>query len=76
MESVERDPKTDPQTGDILRATIYTNGRERHVTGRLGSRVLYEAVSPTNRRVRQCTLRMWREWCERCKVEITQRGTS
>ena len=70
----ERNPITDPMPGDIVRATIYKNGRERHVAGRAHGRLTYYAVSPTRRDILGCSIQAWRRWCEYAKVEIIQRG--
>jgi hypothetical protein len=69
-----RDPTISPEVDDIVRATIYKNGRMRHVTGVRDDYVTYMAVSPTKTKVTGCDLRSWQRWCAYTKVEIVQRG--
>lgn len=71
-DKMERDPRKLPKAGDIVRSTVYKNGRERHVVSALGDIIQYVAVSPTNRRTMQCRLRPWQEWCETAKVEVVK----
>ena len=57
-----RDPRTDPQPGDVLRGT---HGVKRRVRQREGD-WLFVGESRTRYRMR---LAVWQEWCERRAAE-------
>lgn len=55
----QRDPKEDPQAGDLI---TLTNGKLRRVTARRGGDVDYNDAKfyPHN-----CWISTWREWCRK-----------
>lgn len=58
-----RDPCQDPQRGDIVRATAFTNNRERHVTVRRNDTVRYTLVTREKSEPQNCSIQAWRQWC-------------
>ena len=60
----KRDPRFDPQPGDILTpVTVTPNDQPREVTHRPPGSVAYRTA--TNRPITHCMLLTWREWCQR-----------
>lgn len=68
-----RDPKIDPQPGDIVRATQFKNERERHVIARRGGDVDYLAVTSANSVQKNCWISTWQSWCAPPAVVVIQR---
>lgn len=68
----QRDPKIDPQNGDIVRATQFKNERERHVAGRRGNHVDYLAVTAKKTVQKNCWITTWQDWCRINKVDVIQ----
>ena len=58
-----RDPRTDPQPGDVL---LGLDGLERHVFRRNGD-ALQIGDATSSYRMR---LGHWREWCEKSQAEV------
>lgn len=72
-----RDPTVDPQYGDIVRSTVYKNGRERHAfrrEGPFGNEVVYFAVTEAKSVTKRCGITTWQDWCRRNRVAIVQRA--
>lgn len=74
---MERDPRIDPVTGDIVRAPHVSGGKgvERHVVARRGGDIDYVRVTLTSTsKTKNCWISTWRQWCHEERVEIVQRG--
>lgn len=64
--TADRDPRIDPQTGDIV---ISSTGIRRYVTYRNGGNVSYAG------RVKLkciCCISTWREWCRKNNAEVVE----
>lgn len=61
-----RDPRQDPQTGDI----VGRFNNRRHVILRDGDFVAYRrgVVPNPNEPPRKCDLATWQAWCQKCEV--------
>jgi hypothetical protein len=72
---MSRDPRTDPQAGDILRSTISKHTRERRVIARIGHIVeyaLYRGDGPGSRHL--CRVSTWTGWCRIYEAKIKAIG--
>lgn len=65
-----RDPRIDPQPGDIVQAT---SGKGRHVIGVARGDIRYRQIDCKNQAERMCWLSTWREWCRKNKAEVVIR---
>lgn len=62
---MDRNPRTDPKRGDVLRTGPYA---EVKVTGVEHGRVFFEARRLTGTSRSCCCLKTWREWAESAQV--------
>ena len=69
-----RNPKIDPRPGDIVRATQFKNGRERHVVARDGGDIDYLAVTSSKSIQKRCWISTWQSWCAPATVSVVQRA--
>jgi hypothetical protein len=66
-ENDPRDPRLDPQAGDIIIARVWSPPRRRIVTRRVGGNVYYQLESGAEK----CSwISTWMEWCRAKKVEV------
>lgn len=64
----ERNPRTDPQEGDVLRSRL--TGYERVVYEIEGRNIFYIRHADGEETSHRCTIATWRDWCQTNKSEV------